>query len=114
MLKTYSDKTKQYYNTIDEAKKAEADFDKNQLETSKATEEKKAAAKEVEDAYKHMLDVYKQASKMIDDAENVYYKAREKFINKYGSFHMTYSNENGKEYIAISDMLNNLFLPLIG
>jgi hypothetical protein len=114
MLKIYSDKTKQYYDTEAKAQEAEAIFDKKQNETSKTAEEKKAAAKEVEDAYKHMLDVDRQASKMIDDAENVYYKAREKFINKYGSFHMTYSNENGKECIAISDMLNNLFLPLIG
>jgi hypothetical protein len=114
MLKTYSDKTKQYYNTIDEAKKAEADFDKNQLETSKATEEKKAAAKEVEDAYKHLLDVNKQASKMIDDAEKAYYASRQKFIDKYGSFHMTYFNENGNDHISISDILDSFFFPILG
>jgi acetyl-CoA carboxylase carboxyltransferase component len=108
MLKIYSDKTKQYYDTEAEAQEAEAVFDKKQNDTSKATEEKKAAAKEVEDAYKHMLDVDKQASKMIDDAKTSYYEAREKFINKYGSFHMTYSSNNGKEYISVSDVLDAL------
>lgn len=109
MLKTYSDKTKQYYNNVEDAKKAELEFDKKQEVASKASEEKKADAEKVESAYKHMLDVSKQADKMITDAENAYYVERKKFISKYGSFHMTYYNDDGNQGIAVSDLVNRIF-----
>ena len=47
---------------------------------------------------------------MINSAEQKYYDARSAFIEKYGSFHMTYTNKNGDEVLSFGDFnFENLF-----
>jgi hypothetical protein len=107
-MKYYSEKTDGKYDSEEELKKAEADFDKKQYAVSKAAEEKKGLAKKVEDSYKHMLEINKQANTMVAEAEKNYYNLRQTFIDKYGSYHMTYSNINGKEDFTIDDAIQNI------
>ena len=113
----YSEKTKKYYDTEKECKEAEKALEAEEAEKVKAKEERAADAQKVEDAYKAVLEARRQAAEsiknanaMINTAEQNYYDARRAFVDKYGSFHMTYSNKNGDEELAIGDFnFENLF-----
>lgn len=89
----YSEKDKKFYKTEDELKEAEKAYDEAQAEIEKKAQEKKARAKEVEEAYKHAQDVRKSAAEMIKQADDEYYALRNKFVEDYGSFHMSYSSK---------------------
>ena len=100
-MKYYSEKTGEKYSTIKELDTAEKNFDEKQKAVSAASEEKKILANKVTEAYKNAIEVSKQANAMVMEAGNKYLSLRREFIAKYGSFHMTYSNENGKENIVV-------------
>lgn len=107
----YSEKDKKFYKTEEELNEAEKAYDATQEEIKKKAQEKKDRAKEVEEAYKHAQDVRKSASEMIKAADEEYYKLRNKFIEDYGSFHMSYSSkENPDEALnVLSQALANWF-----
>lgn len=89
-MKIYSEKTNQFYEDVDSCIKAEREHEEKLAELKKEKELKaqnrSTRAKEVEEAYKTYLDLLN------------------KFIEDYGSFHMTYSNSNSN-----LDLLNKLF-----
>lgn len=95
-----------YFEEYDDMLRAEAEFKRQNEAKLQKVEEKKTAAKKVEDAYKKALEVRKEAYKQIEDAENDFYKARQEFVDKYGSWHMTYTNENGEDKFYTSDTFN--------
>lgn len=72
----YSELLKKYFDTKDECLKREDEYTKAHEAELKAKEEKKALAKEVEEAYKD------------------YIEKRTKFIDKYGSWHATYTADD--------------------
>ncbi len=87
MIKTkyYSDLTKKFYDVSEDAEKEEKALEeKNALELKKK-EEKTTRAREIEAAYQEYADAYKKFSKL-----------RAKFIEDFGSFHMTYRNNTPK------------------
>lgn len=78
----YSEKTNKKYSSVDECIADEKAFDEA-LAREKAEKEQLASkraerAKEVEDAYQKIIE-----------AKNVYDKLLDKFVEDYGSFHMT-------------------------
>lgn len=77
MLYYYSDKTKKYYETIDEFKEAEAQFDKEN-----ALDQKEEFNK-VMSLYDNISTVRAEATKQVLAAEKAYDEAKEKFIEKY-------------------------------
>ena len=85
-LKIFSEKTNKYYNTVEECLEAEKEYDEAVLEAEnkkkELAENRKNRAKEVEDAYKARLE----ADKVFKDKLN-------KFVDDYGSFHMTINTE---------------------
>ena len=97
-----SEKTGKTYATVaecvedekkfDEAKKAEAER-KNKL-----NESRKERAKEVEEAYKAKME-----------ADKLYRTKLNKFIDDYGSFHMTIDTEIEDESSIFDYIFNNLF-----
>ena len=95
------------FTTIKELQEAESAFEKQQAEKALATAERKADAQKVEDAFRAITAAREEAAKMIQEATENYYTARQQFIDKYGSYHATYtSNDNG---ITFSDFCNVLF-----
>lgn len=109
----FSEKLNKYFDSKKECEAAEAAFDQEKIKKEKAKEARSEDAKKVEEAYKHIFAVRKEASqmireanRMIEDAQQAYYKARREFVNKYGSFHMTYSNDNGDETISTGDLFD--------
>lgn len=88
-MKFYVESLDKFYDSAAEAQKAE-ELHLKKLELEKARkakldEERKNRAKEVETAYQAALD-----------AEKKYWEVKKKFIEDYGSWHMTYKNtDNG-------------------
>lgn len=99
-MKIFSEKTNKYYNTVDECLKAEKAFDdaiaKEEEKKKKLSETRKVRAKEVEDAYKARLE-----------ADKVYKDKLNKFINDYGSFHMTINTEVEDNPFSLLDIFDN-------
>lgn len=104
------------FSTLKELQEAEDSYNKEQSAKEAQLAERKADAKQVEDALRKLCEVKKECFKQIKDAETNYYVAREKFIKKYGSYHATYSNNDGNESIKVSDFFStflNNFLDII-
>jgi len=93
-MKYYSDVMKKFFDTEKECVKAEEKFKKELAEKEaaelKLKEEKTARAKEVEAAYA-----------AVQEAQKNYVELRNKFVEDYKSYHMTYS--------SISDYINDVF-----
>jgi len=108
MIKIYSDKTGKFYNTVDEANRAEfelkekenlARIEKERKERElkekkdKEAAERKAAAEKVEAARKAMVD-----------AQKAYKEELDKFIKTYHTYH--FSSNNVEDFPHLFDVLN--------
>ena len=104
-----------YFDTWEELQKAEEEYKKANEEKLKAVEEKKTRAKEVEDAYLEYVKskavasemiskAQQEANKLIADAESKWIELRDAFAKDYNGYHMTYTNNNGKEEIKLGDV----------
>ena len=105
----YSKLLNKPFDTLDELKQAEDAYHKANEEKIKLAEEKREDAKKVEDAYKHLLEVQKKAQAEIKEAEDMYLKERNSFIQKHNGYHMTYTNRNGEETLNVSDLIDSFF-----
>ncbi len=97
-MKYYVESLNEFFDTADEANKAEekhlAEVKAEEEKKTKLADERKARATEVEDALK-----------AAQDAEKKYWELRNKFVKDYGSFHISYkNNDNG-----ISTFFEELF-----
>ena len=83
MIKFYSDKTKDWYNSAADAVKAEELHDKKVAEEKAKKEQlantRKARAEEVENAFKEVEEAKKKANTLLSE-----------FCKDYGAFHKTY------------------------
>ena len=77
-MRYYSDTLKKLYETEEELKKAEQEFNEKHALELKKKEERASRAKEVEDAYKKYLEL------------------RAQFVKDYGSYHMTITDKDLK------------------
>lgn len=105
----YSKLLNKPFDTVDELVAAETKYNEAHAAELRAKEEKKAAADKVNEAYKHYLEVCDKANKEIREAKAAYFKERQAFIDKYHSYHMTYTNDNGREEITINDLFDEVF-----
>ena len=96
-----SEKTGKEYETIDECLADEKKFDeKVALKEAKKQElanARKERAKEVEDAYKKRIEADKNYRSLLN-----------KFIDDYGSFHMTFDTEL-EDTFSFFDFLDNFY-----
>ena len=88
-MKFYSEITKQFYDSADicalEEKSAKEKIEKQEAEKKALTEVKAARAKEVTEAYK-----------AVREAQKNYDKLRNKFVQDYGYFHMSFTDPDEK------------------
>lgn len=108
-MKYYSEKLDKMFDDATELVEAEKAYDEAHKAELKAKEEKKLDAKKVENAYKEYLDICKEASKMVDEAEKNWLSEKNLFVQKYGSYHMTYTNDNGQEAVSVYDFFDSMF-----
>lgn len=88
----YSEKTRKQYETEKECLKAEAEYDAAHAAEEAAKQARKKDAEKVEAAFKEYSDCVKKAKAAIAEAEKKYEDAKNAFVKKYGSYHMTYTN----------------------
>ena len=96
------------FDSTEELKEAEEEFKKQNEEKLKISEQKKARAEEIKTLKQKTFDVRREARKMINDADNAYYKARAEFIRDYGSYHESYYSDGKNEVVTINDLIDSL------
>lgn len=109
-LKYYSDKTNKFYNTAEEANRAEFELkEKENLEKIKK-EREAALAKEKKEKElaerKALATKVDEARKNYLAAQKAYREELEGFCKKYGTYH--YTVENGEEIPSLFDFFGNL------
>lgn len=102
-MKFYSEKTNKYYDTEKECLGAEKEYEEK-LAVEKAKKEelvatRKARATEIEDAYKAILEARKHYNELMD-----------KFVQDYGSFHMTIRTGDSNPFDRLFDRSNKFLL----
>ena len=101
------------FDNLDDLLSAEKEHEDAKLAEKEKARVKKEKAAIVEKAYIEYVETAEKANKEIADAQNNYIKLRDEFIKEYGSFHMSYSNEEkeGKcnRDVRVSDTLGNIF-----
>ena len=95
-IRIYSDKTQKFYNTVEEANRAEfeakeAENRQKILAERKAEEEKARKEKEAAERKALAADVETARKNMIN-AQKAYKDKLNKFIQIYGSYHFTSNN----------------------
>ena len=100
-MKIFSEKTNKYYETVDECLDEEKKYDeaiaKEEAKKKELADARKNRAKEVEDAYRARLE-----------ADKIYREKLNKFIDDYGSFHMTLNTEVDDSF-SFLDFLDNFW-----
>lgn len=93
-MKYYSELTKKMYDTKKELdiaeKEAEEALSLAKKEKEEALARKKEEANEVSKAYTECVNLRKEYLAKINDADNNYWKLKNDFIKKYGSWHMSF------------------------
>lgn len=100
-MKVISEKTGKTYSTVEECVEDEKKFDE-EIATQVAkrenlSRERKNRAKEVEEAYKARIE-----------ADKIYREKLNKFVDDYGSFHMTIDTEV-EDSFNLLDFLDNFW-----
>lgn len=110
-IKVYSDRTNKFYNTVEEANRAEFELkEKENLEKIKKEREVALAKEKKEKA----LAERKEAAGKVDNARKAYLEAQkqyrkvlEEFCGKYGTYH--YSTTSADDIPSLFDWFGNLF-----
>lgn len=108
-MRYYSDKLNKLFDSEESLQEAEKQQEEKEAEKQQLAETKKVRAAEVEDAYKKTLEAREEANKIIRDADKVYYDLRDKFVKDFGSYHMTYTDDNGNRSLQVSDLVDSVF-----
>ena len=108
MVKIYSDKTNKFYDTVEDANKAEQELkEKEELAKAKKEEELRIAKEKKEQALaerKEAAEKVEVARKAFNDARNAYKKELEEFCKKYGTYH--YSTNSAEDIPSLFDFFN--------
>jgi len=105
----YSKLLKKPFDTLEELKTAEDEYNKVNAEKIKLAEEKKADAKAIEESYQKAMNTRKLAGQMIQEADAEYIKLRNEFIKKYGSYHISIYDGSNNLNATVSDLFNAFF-----
>lgn len=110
-IRVYSDKTQKFYNTVEEANRAEFEL-KEQENREKIRKEREAAeakAKKEQLAAERKADAEKveAARKAMVDAQAAYKKELEAFCEKHGAYHFSLNNLDDVPHLL--DVLNYAF-----
>lgn len=107
-IKIWSDKTQQFYNTIEEANRAEFEAKEEEnrkkiLAERKAAEEKERKEKAAAER-KAMAAEVEEARKTMVEAQKKYRDAIDKFVKTYGSYH--WSSNSVDDIPKLFDIFN--------
>ena len=111
MIKIYSDKTGKFYNSVDEANRAEFELKEKENLAKIENERKERELKEKKDKEaaerKAAAEKVEAARKAMVEAQGAYKKELEAFCQKYGTYH--FSLNNLEDIPHLFDVLNYAF-----
>lgn len=114
MIKIFSDKTGKFYNSVDEANRAEFELKEKE---NLARIEKERKERELKEKKEQEAAERKEAAEKVEAARKAYleaqkaYKAElDKFIKTYGSFHMSWSANDMKSIEDLLSTFSSLFI----
>ena len=110
-VKIYSDKTNKFYNSIEDANKAEFELKEKENLAKIQKERELALAKEKKEKElaerKALAAEVDAARKELGKAQTAYKEKLEAFCKKYGTYH--YTIENADEVPSLFNLFNNFF-----
>ena len=106
-MKYYRESLKRVFDTTEELEDAEKKLEEEKKEKAALAEVKKTRATEVEEAYKKTIEARKQAQELIRKADEEFEALKKKFIDDYGYFHMSFSDEGGKQIVTVNDLIED-------
>ena len=110
-IKIYSDRTNKFYNTVDEANRAEFELKEKEnlakIEKERKEREEKEKKEKVAAERKAAAEVVDNARKQYLEAQKTYRKALEDFCGKYGTYH--YSTTGAEDVPSLFDFFGNMF-----
>ena len=110
-IKIYSDKTQKFYNSVEEANRAEFELKEKENREKIQKERELALAKEKKEKEvaerKAMAEEVDAARKAMIEAQKTYKDKLSAFVNKYHTYH--YSTSNPDEVPTLFDIFDNLF-----
>ena len=111
MVKIYSDKTNKFYNSVEEANRAEFELKEKEnlakIEKERKERELKAKKEQAVAERKAAAEKVETARKAYTEAKKAYSTELEAFCKKYGTYH--YST-NGKDDIpTLYDIIDRIF-----
>ena len=110
-IKVYSDRTNKFYNSVEEANRAEFELKEKENREKIQKERELALAKEKKEKEvaerKAAAELVDTARKQYVEAQKDYRKALEDFCSKYGTYH--YSTTSADEVPSLFNVLENLF-----
>ena len=111
-IKVYSDRTGKFYNSVEEANRAEFELkEKENLENiakEKALREEKEKKEKEAAERKAMADKVEAARKEMAKAQNAYKDALNAFVNKYHTYH--FSSSNPEDIPTLFDIFDKIFM----
>ena len=110
-IKIYSDRTNKFYNSVDEANRAEFELKEKEnlakIEEERKARELKAKKEQAAAERKAAAEKVEIARKAFNEARKAYHAELDAFCKKYGSYHYT---TDGKDDVpSLFDLFDNLF-----
>lgn len=96
-MKYYSEKTMKVYDKVEELNTAEKEYDEAHAAEIAKKKERKERAEEIDEARKQVIEAQKHYDELID-----------KFVKDYGSYHTTYTKNDGT-LLSTTDLIYKLF-----
>lgn len=110
-IKVFSDRTGKFYNTVDEANRAEFELKEKENLAKIESERKERELKEKKDKEaaerKAAAEKVEAARKAMVEAQKAYHDELDKFIKAFGSYH--FSSSNVEDFPHLFDVLNYAF-----
>ena len=111
MIKVYSDKTRKYYDTLEEANAAEREAieaeNRKKMEMEKKQQEEKEKREKLAAERKARANEVDEARKAMVTAQNKYKEVLEAFCKDFGSYHYTTSSFD--DIPTLFDFIHNIF-----
>ena len=110
-IKIYSDKTKQFYNSVEEANHAEFELkekeNREKIQKERAEAQAKAEKERKAAERKAAAEKVETARKAYNEARKAYNTELEAFCKKYGTYH--YSTDGKEEAPTLYDIFDRIF-----
>ena len=110
-IRIWSDKTRQFYNTVDEANRAEFELktQENLAKIEKERKERELKEKKEKDATerKAAAEKVEAARKVMIEAQKAYKDALSAFVDQYHTYH--FSTSNPDEIPTLFDIFDGFF-----